>query len=541
VRRLRRLVRRHAAAVALGLAALHAVLALATLQPAPHPGGDNAVYLALARGLLEGEGYRDFFDPAAPRHTQFPPGFPAIVAGALLLGAQPWVPLKGMVVAFSAAAVALTFLWLLRRRRPLAAVGVALLVAIGPGVLRLAHTELSDVPFWTFTMAALLAWERAPRRAAGRVAAGALAVAAAYLVRTAGVTLVAAAAISFALRRRWRHAVILAAGVVPPLAAWALWSRGGGGYADAFRHVNPYDPGAGTVGPRDLLLRLWENVGAYADRHLPMLLTGSESRLLLPLTVAVVVLAAYGWASRVRRPGVAEVFLPLYLAMLLVWPVAWAGTRFLLPVLPLLLAYAGEGLWRAARETRGRVPPAAAGAVAVALVALAALPALGRDVGAGAVCRADYRAGDRYACEHPARRDFYRIAEVAAEILPEGSVVINRKPSLFHAISGHPGRVQPYSRDPETFFRAAREAGARYVVVDQLDAISSHYLVPVLMRRPAAFCAVHALGPDRTALMGILPGAETAPDAGADPGAAAAEIGFTRCPADYVREGGAGE
>jgi hypothetical protein len=535
-------VRRNAVAVSLGLAALHAALAFATLQPAPHPGGDNAVYLALARGLVEGDGYRDFFDPAASRHTQFPPGFPAIVAGALLLGARSWVALKGVVVVFSAVGVALTFLWLLRRRRPLAALGVALLVAIGPGVLRLAHTELSDVPFWTFTMAALLAWERGPRRAAGRAAGGALAVAAAYLVRTAGVSLIAAGAVWLALRRRWLQAAVLAAAVLPPAAAWALWSRGGDGvYADAFRQVNPYDPAAGTVGPRDLLLRLWENVGAYADRHLPMLLTGSESRLLLPATVAIVVLAVYGWASRVRRPGLAEVFLPLYLGMLLLWPAEWAGTRFLLPVLPLLLAYAGEGLWRAARETRGRVPPAAAGAAAVALVALAALPALGRDVRAGAVCRAEYRAGDRYACEHPARRDFYRIAEVAAEILPEGSVVINRKPSLFHAISGHPGRVQPYSRDPEAFFRAAREAGARYVVVDHLDAISSHYLVPVLIRRPGAFCAVHALGPDRTALMGILPGAETAPDAGVDPGAAAAEIGFARCPADYVRGVWAGE
>jgi hypothetical protein len=536
--RLRRWVHRRPLVVAAALVGLHLALAYAVFQPAPHPGGDNAVYLTLGRGLVEGGGYRDLWDPAAPRHVQFPPGFPAIVAAALAAGVQPWAGLKWIVVGFSAAAVALTFFWLRRSRRPLAAVGVTLLVAVSPGVLTLSHAELSDVPFWALLTASLLAWERAPRRAHGRAAAGSLAAAAAYLVRSAGMALFAATAAWLVLRRRWRQAAIFAAAALPVWAAWAFGSAGLSSYANAAALRNPYDPSEGKLRAGDVLPRVWDNVGVYADRHLPELLVGGHGRILLPLTVAVVVLAVYGWASRLRRPGFAEVLMPVYLGMLLVWPWEWSGTRLLLPVYPLLLAYAGDGLWRAARETRGRVPARAAGIAAVALVALVALPAVARDTRHAARCRADHRAGDAYACELPARRDFYRLAEAAGQILPDGAVVLNRKPALFHAISGHAGRVFPFHRDPDAFLRAAREAGARYVVLDYTDALGHQYLTPILMRRPGAFCGIHSLGASRATLLGILPDAESAPDAGADPGAADQTVGFSRCPPDYVRPEG---
>jgi hypothetical protein len=523
--------------VAAALAGLHLALAYAVFQPAPHPGGDNAVYLTLARGLVEGDGYRDLWDPAAPRHVQFPPLYPAIVGVGLAGGVQPWAGLKWIVVAFSAAAVALTFFWLRRSRRPLAAIGVTLLVAVSPGVLTLSHAELSDVPFWALLTASLLAWERAPRAGHGRAVAGALTAAAAYLARSAGIALFAATAAWLLLRRRWRQAAIFAAAAVPAWAAWAYWSAGLGGYARFSTLRNPYDPSVGTMEAGDFLPRMWENLGIYADRHLPELLVGGHGRVLLPLTVGVVVLAVYGWASRLRRPGLPEVLMPIYLGMLLLWPSDWSGTRLLLPVYPLLLAYAADGLWRAARETRGKVPAQAAGAAAIALVALVALPTVVRDARHAAGCRSDYRAGDAYACELPARRDLYRLAEAAGQLLPEGSVVLNRKPALFHAISGHRGRVFPFDRDPEAFLRAAREAGARYVVLDHTDALAHQYLSPILMRRPGAFCGIHSLGASRATLLGILPDAERAADSGVDPGAADETVGFARCPPDYVRSG----
>ncbi|HEX6039867.1 hypothetical protein, partial [Longimicrobium sp.] len=55
--------------VALALAALHLALALLSIDPSPHGGGDNASYLALARSLREHGTYQELWDPAARPHT----------------------------------------------------------------------------------------------------------------------------------------------------------------------------------------------------------------------------------------------------------------------------------------------------------------------------------------------------------------------------------------------------------------------------------------------------------------------------------------
>ncbi|NLG63483.1 MAG: hypothetical protein GX539_14690, partial [Candidatus Cloacimonetes bacterium] len=57
--------------------------------------------------------------------------------------------------------------------------------------------------------------------------------------------------------------------------------------------------------------------------------------------------------------------------------------------------------------------------------------------------------------------------------------------------------------DPETFLAFADSVGARYLLFDELGALSQNYLVPVLTRRPDAFCIMDATGPTGTALFGI--------------------------------------
>ncbi|HEX5725225.1 MAG TPA: hypothetical protein VFX98_07145, partial [Longimicrobiaceae bacterium] len=532
-RRVLRAAHRHPHRTAAALALLHLALALLAFQPAPHPGGDNATYLALARSLLEDGAYRDLFDPARPPHTQFPPVFPALEAAALALGVRPWVGLKLLTVAFSVAGVALTWYWLRRRRRPGLALGVALLAALSPGVLELSHWELSDVPFWAFTTAALLAWERLPPRRHGRAALAAFLTTLAYLTRSAGLPLVVAAAGWLALRRRWRQLGILAAVLGPPALLWWLRGRASGGYASLILFRNPYAPAQGTADAGDLARRAAENLASYGGGYLPRFLTGSEGVPAAGLGMLLVGLAAWGWARRLRRPGVAELWVPLYLAMLLAWPVEWGGERLLLPLFPALLMYAGDGVARLARLAR--VPPVPAGAAAAAVLLLAALPGVGEVVREGRECTAQYRAGSRYPCQRPEWEDFYALAEEARRTLPDGAVVISRKPALFWAVSGLPGRNYPLDREPAGLFAAADEAGARYLVLDYIDAVAVTYLTPVLMRRPQAFCVLQGLGPERAALLGIHPGAAAMPDLRGDPGASEMTVGFRRCGPEFTK------
>src|SRR5688572_27570623 len=169
--------------------------------------------------------YQELWEPAVRSHTQYPPGWPLVLAGAMTLGIKPWVGFKVLSVLCSAAAVVLSYLWARRVSTPGAALALAAILAISPGVVDLARWELSDVPFWCFTMLALWAFARmagAPEPGAepaargfatggwGALALASLAVLLAYVTRSAGVPMVAAAVGWLAWQRRWRALALFA-------------------------------------------------------------------------------------------------------------------------------------------------------------------------------------------------------------------------------------------------------------------------------------------------------------------------------------------
>ncbi len=524
--------------VAAGLCALNLVAAALVFVPAPHTGGDNAAYVALAESLLETGRYVSVYDPERPSQTQYPPVFPVLLAVGMFLGLQPWVGLKLVVLVCSGLAVSLSYLWARRRAPPRMALAVGVLVALSPGVLEYGHWILSDVPFWAFTMLALWALEGVRPGDRVRLAVGAVAIALAYFTRSAGLPLVLAALAWLALRRRWKAMGLVAATVLPLALLWWLRARGLGGvdYMDQFLAVDPYRPEAGGVGMGDLVRRMVMNDGRYLTRLLPGVLVGAEGRIPAILASGLVALGVLGWVVRLKRAGVAELFLPIYMGLLFLWPEVWASDRFLLPVYPILLVLAGEALVELAKKAGPRVP-AVAGGVAMAGLVLATVPGLNDAARKGSLCTRQHMAGEPYACLHPAARDLFLVGEWARDALPEDAVVISRKPRLFYVVSGRPGRVFPLSPDPDELLTLAERIGARYLVLDNMDALSGHYLLPVLAKRPEAFCAVVYGGPERTTVFGILPGAARMPDTGT--GLAPdreMDVTFAACPPSYYRE-----
>ena len=521
---------------ALALALLHLVLALLAFEPAPHNGGDNAAYLALARSILSGVGYREIYDPLMPLHTQYPPLFPLMLAGLLALGFKPWVSFKLLVLFCSAAAIGLSYLWMHRKLRPEIALAVTLLMALSPGVIGLSHWELSDVPFWAFTMAALVAWDRLGADDTRRLLIATALTLLAYFTRSAGLPLLVAAVAWLAWRGRWKQLAIFVAGIAPFAFWWWYRARTQGGvdYVQQFWFVNPYQPELGKVGAVDLIRRAAANNTAYVQRHLPVLLVGLVNPLTFALSLITLGLGIFGWVRRLRHAHISELFLPLYIGLLLVWPAVWSGERFLVPALPLILFYAAEGLQRLIRRTPVKRPRLVVYAAA-ALVLASALPALTMTVRWGMMCTKLYLMGDRYSCHGPEWKDFFATAEFASRTLPADAVVLSRKPRLFWAISGGVrGKIYPLSTEPDSLFDAARRIGARYIILDRVDNLSTRYLTPTLMERSSAFCVLYTLGQSQTAIMGILPGADSIASAPVAPGPEGA-VGFKICGPEFWR------
>jgi hypothetical protein len=214
---------------------------------------------------------------------------------------------------------------------------------------------------------------------------------------------------------------------------------------------------------------------------------------------------------------VAELFLPLYLGLIFLWPAVWATDRFLLPVLGLVFAYAGAGLARGARALSRRAAPTLAG-VAILLFAALSVPATVAHARLGYACTTAYLAGDPYPCTIAPSQEFFAMAEWSGTALPKTTVVLSRKPRLFYVLSGGL-KSRNYPMDPsiEALLAAADSAGARFIVFDRLGGVAQRYLAPAMLERIGAFCLAQSTGPEGTILFGIRRDAASIPNAPADP------------------------
>jgi hypothetical protein len=536
------------------------VVVAGVFTPQPHPGGDNAGYVALAQSLADRGAYLELWDPAEPPHTKYPPLLSTLLAGLLLLGAKTWAALKLLPGFSTVLAVAFTFLWARERNSPWLAVAVAVLLGLSESVVYYSQWVLSDPTFLALTMAALWALERGRSDEVGGAqsetrleeaedepgasptgigskswigAAMVLAVGA-YLTRSAGLPLVVAIGSWLLLRRRW--GAVTGFGVLfgIPALLWLLRGRGLGGdtaYASEFWLLDPYQPHLGTVGFGGLVGRAWENALAYVTTIIPGGIVGDGFPLLMPLGLGLVLLALVGWIRSLGKgPGPAELFLPLYFGLILLWPTAWSGDRFSLPLLPFLFFYSGQGLLWLMVQLR----PSVTRGVLAGLMVLVLLPAAGAWRGmaeSASQCREATMAGNPRGCLGPALGEYYALAEWSGKNLPDGAVVTTRKPRTFFVMSGVKARSIPLEADREAFLDRLRNDGVGYVSLDLLDRVSGYYVYPAVLANLGAFCGLVEVGGEGrtgTQLLGFTGDAAVPSEEETGPV-------LLRCPAAFTR------
>lgn len=525
---------------------ISAVVVATAFTTVPHTGGDNAGYIALAHGLLTDGAYLDVFDPERMKHTKYPPVFPGLLAVMIALGARTWGVLKLAAAIPTVFAVGATFVWAERRVGAWPAFVIGVLLTVSSGIVYYSHWVLSDPLFLALTMLALASFARSEadarmdedassaRSAATWLIVGVLATGLAYFTRSAGLPLVLAVLVWLTRARRWRALAGSGVALGIPMLAWWLRGQGEGvaQYGTEFWMVNPYDPAQGTIGVFGLVPRIADNASAYVFQHGPAGVVGSDGPALAAIGLLLTLAAAVGWILSIReRVGVAELFVPLYAGLILVWPAVWGGDRFVLPLYPLVFVYGFMSI----RLLASRLPAAATPVIAsFALLALL-LPA-GRHWldGNSQSGRCDAVAAEQgaWACYGARVGYFVRAASWTADGLPGGSAVLSRKPRHFYLQSGHPSRTFPFDDDPATHLELADRIGARFVLLDQWDGQAVRYVGAAVTQRPDAFCYVGGFGQPTDGgaqLLGILPPAMRGGVSGQESGR-----GIEPCPESFM-------
>ncbi|MGD2152560.1 MAG: glycosyltransferase family 39 protein [Gemmatimonadales bacterium] len=482
-----------------GLVLLHVALALLVFDPKPFVGGDNAGYMILAESIETGQGYRDIHIPGAPRHGQYPPVYPAVLAIAGALGGG-LITFKILSAVFTSGSLVFLFLLARRRLELEGALAVVAAFAVSPVLVYYSHWVLSEALFVLLTLVALWAAERVLdswRWLALTVGFALLA----YLTRSAGLPLVAALLVVLASKRRWRELAAAGGAALAVVAAWWVWGRLAAGesaqvYSSNFLFIDPYDPELGMIGPGGLLARVIYNIRLYAIDVLPESLVGVAPGMLTMLVAFVVALllialALVAWVRGIRREHVLELFVFFYVGLIVLWPEAWTDRRFLLPVLPAAFLLGAAGLQWCLDFLRA---PRRAWSLPVfgAILVMLAVPGLVLSIGYSQRCMRIYRQGDELACYPEAWRAFAEMAYWVRDNTPEDAIVVGRKPRLFYIFAGRRGNVYPFTTDEQEMLAFLDDVGADYVVVVPVSRTTYQYVLPVVLSVPERFEVVHS-------------------------------------------------
>ncbi len=350
---------------------------------------DDAIYVATARGLAEGQGYRLVNLPGdpPPPQTKYPILWPAMLAVVWKL--WPDFPanllaLKGITLLCGMGALALSYLLAVRFRyaaRPAALLG-CLLVGTAPSWVFFSVVTLSEMFFAVLMLAAFWYLEGALRSEENhwwREALGGVVLALPFLCRSIGILFLPVSLLL--LWQRGKRVRWTIAGVVLATAPWLCWmataSRGQSKdplqdyYTDYLGWWLAY--GVPAL-PRIVTFNLtWiitgMALGPLEGLARPMMDSHRDSLLAMVFSVlGVGTLAVLVYDVRQGRP--LATLLVAYLVLVLVWP--WMPHRFLVPVLPLLAIYQMRAGWRLLqlRPRLARFAPFVAGGGAALLLLL---------------------------------------------------------------------------------------------------------------------------------------------------------------------------
>ncbi|MEP6538694.1 MAG: hypothetical protein ABJF23_25385 [Bryobacteraceae bacterium] len=399
---------------------------------APVVGGflDDGNYVATARSLAEGHGYRISTLPGEMPQTKYP----FLLPGALAAVWRVFPAFPANTVALKLVPMVFALLWgwtiWLVFRDELGRTGagwLAALVLALPWIVFLSSSLLSETLFAFLTWAALYRFSRRD------IAMAAALAGAAFLTRTSGVALAIAALLILVKAREWKQCALFAATFAAFGLPWVLWQAA---------HTAPADPllayySKANYAQWNLLANfdaaqktaiLWRNL--LRTVYSPAAFAGFPAQPVAALfTLPLCIFGLRGWWLACRKHlGIVPVWAALYYLLLLSW--AWPAERFFFVLVPLLFYYAWTAL---------PLRPALWLALAFSLC------------GSGLVMQSrDTLRGGMASLQEMGHEDWRALTAMLAEFgrrVPPDAVLAGNLDPLYSLYSGRKA-IRPYAEDP---------------------------------------------------------------------------------------------
>jgi 4-amino-4-deoxy-L-arabinose transferase-like glycosyltransferase len=312
---------------------------------------DDGVYLVNAKSLAEHGTYSTESLPNPIPQTKYPILYPLILA--LLLKINPNIPANLWLLKLSSLIFAIAWFYLIYRlishrySRVLACIALAFIMA-SPWILYMSASLLPDLLFSTLCLgcAMVLDKSRQHMQRYREVLIAALLAGAAFLVNAKGITIIIAAILFLLIQRKWKQLILFGFVVAITCLPWLVWQSIIPAPSDPIlRYYSKLSYPAGHIlgnysfgqavhvfakNVRSIGLEFIDLTGI----HLP----GTSLTHIFLLGLAFLSVAGF-WHSIRNQITAADLWFVFHVGMLLLW--VWPPGRYLIPLLPIFLCYAG--------------------------------------------------------------------------------------------------------------------------------------------------------------------------------------------------------
>jgi branched-subunit amino acid transport protein AzlD len=483
-----------------------------------HLGGDNAEYYILAKALLEGKGYTYIANLVALPHNHFPPGYPFLLSILMRIVGTDQATLTAFNGAFLLGALYILFNLFKRASGNIhLAFVVCATCLLNFHLMQFSTIMMSEIPFLFFASLSLWCFVQIdlannPLKERFFYPFIALLVAAFY-IRTAGLSLVAGILLYLLLQKNWKYLAATAVSFFALVLPWQLRSRalGGSSYGKQLMMINPYKPESGAVGAMDMVMRFGHNVVRYFAREVPAGLfpwlehDPNDAYTSSEWVIGAIILAAIIFGLY-KLKNYRTLFIGYTLGsfgILLLWPDVWFGVRFVLPLLPFLWFFFGNGVYESLKWLADKTALKGGFVVAAALpfVLFAFTPKWmtvkrvktemqGKEqvqYEEFAPCMAALHANREQDYE-PKYKNYFDLAQWVADNTPKESVICCRKQGLFYLTANRYVTGFKNTTDINDLLKDLQLRKVNYVLLDQLGfADVGRYLYPAIMANPKQF------------------------------------------------------
>lgn len=514
---------------------------------------DASTYYILGKSLAEGKGYRLLNEPGEIRAVQYPPLLPAGIAVVQrILGTDDYYQVGRVLrsIFFLVSGLYLIAIYWVARQvlsQSLSFVTAAVTGLSFSSFIYPSETLYADLPFALASIGFLLCHFWRNRRAAGPLA-GLMAIAG-YLLRTAGIALLAAWVIESLLCRRWKSAALRAGIAALPIVGWQLyvWSvvhsheyrfpsfsyqrasyyYPNVSYAENSVLKDPFRPALGIVGNKDLISRMAGNLAALPESLAESswvakpLLSGPLSRLprswrptaAIFINGALVLFGLGAFAGCAIFARSKHWILALYfiLTCLLVILTPWPSQfwRYLGPIAPLTVIFLITSMASCGRilEARKRMSGTGLSVIGIALLggvlALQALVVVFYERKLGDVSYYD-KSGLEIKQRLLTYEQHWHALDQAFQWIKDNAkpqeIIATSVPQLAYLRSEHKAVLPPFTSDSAQALRLLDGVPVSYLVVDDLrqPPISDLYAAPLVSARAADWEAVFSSADGKT-------------------------------------------